>query len=309
MHVRLAAALAIAVAAALPARADAPAQALRVATDIPPVHSLVARIMQGVGEPALILPPGASPHGYAMRPSEAAALADAEVIVWMGDALTPWLGRAIGALAPDAVSLALLYAEGTSLLGLRDGATFAQHAHAEETGDKGVDPHAWLDPENAKPWLAAIAKALAEADPANAAAYARNAAEGQAELDELTAELSRVLAPVRGQPFVVAHDAYHYFERRFAVEAAAAILPGDAAPPSPARISEIRKTVRDTAARCVFVEPQFARRLVETVTDGTGARTATLDPLGATLRRGAELYPKLMRGLAAGLRDCLAAQP
>lgn len=326
MQVRAIIALSLALAAVLPARADAPDVAPEVATDIPPVHALVARVMLGVAEPELILPPGASPHGYAMRPSEAAALAGAQVVVWMGDALTPWLGRAIDALSPDAVSLELLDAEGTSLLGYREGARFAQHAHdgAHEDGDAAagkqgahaaehpdahgsIDPHAWLDPENAKRWLDAIAAALVEADPENAETYRRNAAEGAAEIDALIAELSRTLAPVRRQPFIVAHDAYHYFERRFGAEAAAAIALGDASQPGPARIADIRDAIRETGARCVFAEPQFAAGIVGTVVEGTEARAATLDPLGASLRPGPELYPRLMRDLAAALRNCLDA--
>lgn len=304
-------ALALTVAlAALPARADAP----RVAADIPPVHSLVARVMQGVGEPALILPPGASPHGYAMRPSEAAALAGAAVVVRMGDTLTPWLGRAVDALSPEAVSLDLLETEGTTLLGYREGAAFGHHDHSAEADrdapdHASVDPHAWLDPGNAKVWLGAIATSLAEADPGNAVTYARNAAAGRAELDALIAELSETLEPVRGRPFIVFHDAFHYFEHGFGVEAAGAITLGDGSSPGPARIADIREAIRQTGATCVFTEPQFAPDLIETVVEGTGARMATLDPLGAALPPGPDLYPRLLRGLAHELADCLDPGP
>jgi zinc transport system substrate-binding protein len=305
-------AIAVALVGALPANADAP----RVATDIPPVHSLAARVMEGLAEPQLILPPGASPHGYAMRPSEAATLADADVVIWMGESLTPWLGRAVDALAPEARSLELLETDGTLLLGYREGAAFGQHDHAEQHDRDGhaqgkgngvgeIDPHAWLDPENAKTWLGAIAEALAAADPANAAAYAANAAEGRAELDALGRELARTLEPVRGAPFIVFHDAYHYFEHRLGPEAAGAISLGDASASSAARLAEIRATIRRTGALCVFAEPQFAPELIDTVIEGTDARPAMLDPLGATLEPGPELYPRLMRGLAENLRSCL----
>ena len=307
----------LALVAAAPAGADAP----RVATDTPPVHALVARVMQGVGEPGLILPPGASPHGHAMRPSEAAALADAEVVVWMGEALTPWLARAVDALS-DARSLELLDVEGTLLLRYREGTAFVEHDHATDAEhgqqaehgedrahaahpEGGTDPHAWLDPENAKAWLDTIATVLAEADPGNASTYAGNAADGRAELDALMAELSQTLAPLRGRSFVVFHDAYHYFEHRFGIEAAGAISLGDASAPGAARMAEIRRTIRDTGARCVFAEPQFAPDLIETAVEGTEARIATLDPLGAALEPGPELYPQLLRNLTDVLRDCL----
>lgn len=307
-------AVAVAIVATLPAHAQAP----RVATDIPPVHSLVAMVMEGVGAPLLILPPGASPHGYAMRPSEAASLADAELVIWMGDALTPWLGRAVRQLSTGAQSLELLETDGSVLLAYREGIAFGEHDHAAEhavahSGEgesegraaSNLDPHAWLDPENAKAWLDAIAGALAAVDPANAAAYAANAAEGRAELDALGQELARTIEPVRGTPFIVFHDAYHYFEHRLGLEAAGAISLGDASAPSVARLAEIRELIRQTGARCVFAEPQFPSELIDTAIEGTQARPATLDPLGATLDPGPELYPQLMRRLADGLRSCL----
>lgn len=280
--------------AAVPALA-APA----VATDIAPVQSLVARVMQGVGEPALILPPGASPHDYAMRPSGASALASADIVFWIGPALTPWFGRAVESLGADATSVELLKAPGTTLLPYRTGATFDEG----RTGE--TDPHAWLDPENAKHWIGTIARTLEKADPANAAAYARNAADAEAEIHALEQELAVILAPARGKAFVVFHDAYHYFENRFGLRAGGAISPGDASRPSPSRIAAIREAIRSTGATCVFAEPQLSHALLETVIEGTGARAATLDPLGATLTPGPGLYKQLLRNLATTIAGCL----
>lgn len=292
-----------------------------VATDIPPIHSLVARVMQGVGEPALILPPGASPHTHAMRPSEAAALADAELVFWVGETLTPWFGRAVASLAQDAVSVELLDAPGTVLLPVRDRIAGASDISGEDGegqggqnagrvvdhGHGGVDPHAWLDPRNALAWLASIAGALSRADPANAATYVANAAAARAELDMLAGELETTLGPVRDRPFVAYHDAYRYFETRFGLASAGAIAVSDASAPSPARIEAIRAALGRLDAGCVFAEPQFDEGLVATVTEGTRARAATLDPVGVTLTPGPALYPQLLRDLAAAIADCLGA--
>ena len=122
----------------------------KVATDILPVHGLVAKVMDGVGAPSLILPPSASPHGYAMRPSEARALAEAGLIIWVGESLTPWLERAVENMAPDAVSVELLGVKGTKLLEFREGAGF-EHDHdhgghgAEHKDEHGHDEHAHDD--------------------------------------------------------------------------------------------------------------------------------------------------------------------
>lgn len=279
----------------------------KVAADIPPVQSLVARVMEGVGAPDLIIPPGASPHAYAMRPSEARKLVGADAVFWIGDALAPWFGETLAALAPDAVAVALSDAPGVTLLSAREGATF--EAHEERHDHDAHDEHLWLDPVNARLWLGVIAATLSRVDPANSSVYAGNAKAGQAELDALISEVDARLAPVRGKGYVVFHDAYQYFEARFAIPAAGAIAIGDAAQPSAARVAAIRATLSRLGATCVFTEPQFEPRLVATVTAGTDARAGVLDPLGAALNVGPDLYPAMIRNLARSLAECLGASP
>ena len=321
--------------AALPAAA-----APEVVTDIPPVQSLAARVMQGVGEPASILPPGATPHGYSMRPSEAARLEAADIVFWVGEGLTPWLEDAIESLAADAVSVELMEAPGVALLefgeeghadhdddrGRKDEHAHEdddrkdehahkedddrkdEHAHKEADGHEhhgDMDPHIWLDPANGKVMLAEMAARLAEIDPANADAYSANAAAGAAEFDALAARAEAIVAPVRGKAFFTAHDAYHYFEHRFEIESEGSVALSDAAPPGPARLDRIRNEMREHGALCVFVEPQLDPKLAQTAAEGTGARVAALDPLGAGLEAGPGLYPALIENLARSLADCL----
>jgi zinc transport system substrate-binding protein len=174
------------------------------------------------------------------------------------------------------------------------------HAHGEH------DPHAWLSPDNAGLWLNTIAAALSAADPDNAGAYFANAAAGRAELEALSAEVDAMLAPVRGQGFIVFHDAYQYFEASFDLPASGAISVSDASDPSPARIAEIQARVADQGVACVLSEPQFDPGIVAAVMEGAAARTAVLDPLGSTLEPGPALYPQVIRGLAEVLADCLS---
>ena len=321
--------------AAIAAAGVASAEAPSVAADVAPVHSLAARVMQGVGEPDLVVPPGASPHGHALRPSEARSLQDADVVFWVGPELTPWLDDALASLAPDAATVALLEAPGTTVLDLREGALFEAHDHGAEVehasadheaedheagpadagardehaqgehAQGGHDPHAWLSPDNAEAWLDAIAAELSRVDPGNADAYAANAAAGREETEALIADIEGVLEPVRGRGFIVFHDAYQYFEAGFDLPASGAISLGDAARPSPARIERIRDRVAQEGVGCVLAEPQFDPGLVETILDGTRARSAVLDPLGSDFAPGPGLYPLLMRNLAQTLADCL----
>lgn len=277
----------------------------KVATDIPPVQSLAARVMQGVGTPESILPPGATPHSYSMRPSEAAKLADADIVFWVGESLTPWFGYAILGLAADAVSVELMKAPGIALLDFHED----EHGHEDEhdhthPGDK--DPHIWLDPVNGKAILAEIAAHLAEIDPANADAYAANATTGAAEFDALAERVEAIVAPVRGKAFVTAHDGYVYFEHRFEIESEGAVELSDAASLGPARLDRIRHVIHDHNVSCVFIEPQLNPKLTQMVAEGTDARIGTLDPLGAAHEAGPGLYSALIEGLARSLADCLA---
>jgi zinc transport system substrate-binding protein len=297
------------------------AAAPRVAVDIAPVHSVAARVMAGIGAPELIVPPGTSEHDYSLRPSEAALLQGADLVIWIGPDLTPWLAKPIGALAPGAVQLTLEDVPGVVLLPVRADGPFEAHEHEdaghededhahpggeEEHGHAGGhDGHLWLDPANAVAAAHAIAAALGAADPANAAAYAGNADAFAGEMAELAQELTGELAPLRGKRFLVFHDAYQYFEHRFAIPAAGSIALQDATTPGAARVAAIRERVRDEEIVCAFTEPQFEPKLLATVIEGTDVRTGVLDPIGAGLAPGADLYPALLRRLADGLGDCL----
>lgn len=287
------------------------AEVPRVATDIAPVQSLVARVMGDLGVPSLIVRPGASPHGYAMRPSEAGSLQDAEAVFWIGPELTPWLEGALTSLAPEASVTLLLEAPGTHVLAFRENAAFGVHDEEGHDHDhdghdhQGQDPHAWLDPLNAQIWLDVIAARLGSLDPDNAPTYRANAAAGRAELSALEAELAQALAPVREVPFVVFHDAFHYFEDRFNLAAVGAIALSDASDPGPARVAEVRRIVQETGARCVLAEPAFNPSLVQTVIEGSGARTALVDPMGSDIAPGAAFYPALLRSISAALVGCL----
>ena len=290
-----------------------------VAADIAPIHSLVSRVMDGVGAPKLIVQSGASPHGYRLRPSEAKALQDADHVFWIGEELTPWLNSAIDTLATKASVTTLLDQEGVVLHNFREGALFEAHDHsAHDDDDKDHDdhdkdhddhgehdPHAWLSIENAQTWLNLVASKLSAADPENAGVYFANAAAARAEIGDLVEEVNSILGPVRGRSFVAFHDAYQYFEISFDFPASGAISMGDATDPSAARIAEIQDRVRKEGINCVLSEPQYNPNLVATVLLGTDANTGVIDPLGVGLEPGPKLYGDLIRNMAKSLAGCL----
>jgi zinc transport system substrate-binding protein len=282
----------------------AAAAAPRVVADIAPLHSLTARVAEGATAPTLLLPAEISPHDRALRPSQARMLQDADLVIWTGPALSPWLGEALENLAPEAAHLALGGGE-ASAQDARDDHDAAEgddDAHAE-----GAEIHPWLDPREARAWLPRIAEALAAADPVNAALYRENAAEAEAELAALEAELDDRLAPVRSRPFASTHDAWGALAERFGLASAGALADVDAQRPGARRVEALRQRLRAGDVACLFLEPQEPDALARTAVEGTRVRLAALDPLGVGLAPGPDLYPELMRGIARALRDCLDA--
>ncbi len=282
-----------------------------VVVSIKPVHSLVAGVMQGVGTLRLLIKGAASPHSYGLRPSDARALGAADVIFWVGADLETFLRKPLAALPEHGQVVALSQAPGMTLLEARRGGI--REAYTDDKTDQddggqahdGHDMHVWLDPRNAKAMVAAVEHALSARDAAHAARYRANADHVRQRLDALEAELRGVLQPVREKPYIVFHDAYQYFEARFDLRSAGSITVSPDRAPGARRLSAIRKKILDTGAMCVFTEPQFEPKLVRTVIEGTQARTAVLDPMGAALPPGPEAYFSLMRGLAHSVRQCL----
>ncbi|MET4698893.1 zinc transport system substrate-binding protein [Constrictibacter sp. MBR-5] len=305
-----------------------------VVVSVAPVHALVAGVMAGVAEPKLLVSGGASPHTYQLRPSDARALGDADVVVWVGEGLEAFLVKPIEALGQGARSVELSEDADLVLLPNREGGAWEPedaggekhgHKHGHKNGhdhrahkdhdhgkaahgghDHGAeDMHVWLDPGNARRIVRHVAGVLSEVDPENGVAYAANADRAVARIDALDAELRSTLAPVRTAPYIVFHDAYQYLEHHYGLNAVGSVTISADQVPGARRLLEIRRKIADTGARCVFSEPQFSPSLVATVTEGSPARVARLDPLGATLEPGAGLYETLMRGLVASLRTCL----
>ncbi len=298
-----------------------------VVVSIKPIHSLVASIMKGVAEPKLIVEGAASPHTYSMKPSNARAIQNADLIFWMGPNLEAFLDKPLDALAGSKTVVALSDAPDLQKLPFREGGPFEAHDHGDGHGHNhghddhahegehghdhehgGFDAHVWLDPLNAKVLGREIAKRLVDADPEHAKQYEDNAANLMRQLDELDAEIKTTVAPIKDKPFVVFHDAYQYFEKRYDVTVAGSITVSPESLPGADRISEIHKKVTELGATCVFAEPQFTPKLVNVVLEGTPAKAGTLDPEAATLEEGPDLYFKLMRGIAESMNSCLSGK-
>ena len=302
-------------AALLAATAQSALAAPKVTASILPLHSLVASVMDGVGQPELLLSGLNSEHQASFSAEQIKALGDADVVFIIGEGLELKLDELSGS---DAVRgkkfVELAEVKGLTKLAIREGGAWEAHdhdveEHAEgehEHGTAGHDPHIWLDPKNARLMLDEIASTLAKVDPGNAKIYKANAAKASADLEALELELAEKLEPVAQIPFVVFHDAFQYFEFRFDLTAAGSISDVNANAPSAKRLSEVRNKLKEAKAVCAFREPQFSDAAVTTLIEGTGARAGVLDPIGSGLTPGKGAYRILLGNLAKGLTDCLA---
>lgn len=287
------------------------AEVPRVVTDIPPVHSIVAMVMGDLGTPELLLDRGADEHDFQLKPSQMSALAEADLVVWIGPELTPWLDSAFGAQGGGGAVLTLFDDVGTYKINYFVSALHEEEDHAgEDDHDHGagaIDPHVWLDPSTAQWWTGLIAAELSRLDPENAVAYAANAEAAQMTIAKTEAEVKAILEPVKDRPFVTFHDAYGYFITYFGLTPVGAIALGDAGATGAARLSDLRANLETGGVVCIFPEVQHDPALVEQIAEGTAVRIGgALDPVGSSLEPGPDAYPALLRGMAATLVECLA---
>ncbi len=284
----------------------------KVVVSISPVHSLVAGVMEGVGEPQLILRSYSSPHAYQLRPSDAKKLSDAAIIFWIGEPLETFLKRPLSTLGRRARVVALMETEGLRLLRNRNAGVWTksieeQTATNEEHYGK-FDPHVWLDPDNVKLMVDKIARQLGAIDSLNAKTYRSNGANLMRRIDAMDQEAKKKLAPVKSIPYVVFHDAYQYFESHYGLNALGSITVGPERMPSARRLQDLRKKLRGLSAHCVFREPQFESALVETITEGIDVGHGILDPLGVAFEPGPDAYFDMMRANVSAIVDCLSKQ-
>lgn len=262
--------------------------------------------MGDVGQPVQIVRGYGSPHAYQMRPSDAAHLRDADLILWIGPSLETFLQRPLSRHREGTRVIALSTSPGLRLLANRPGGVRAGDAHIHDHSEAdSFDPHIWLSPLNAKLMASAIARELATLDPANAPIYAGNLERLNQRIDDMQGSIQSRLAPVANTPFVVFHDAFQYFEESFGLNAVGSVTVSPDQMPSALRIRALKEAIDKSNARCVFREPQFESALMQVLLEGSKARAGVLDPLGADIDPGPDAYFELMNGNADALLECL----
>ena len=281
---------------------------LKVVTTIKPLHSLISNVMDGVGEPGLIIDGSISPHSFTMKPSHAKMLEEADVIFWIGEGIETSMEEPLDSIAKDAEVIEFMELDSIAKLKFREESIFGDHDdHDDHAGHEGhnhgeFDAHIWLDPSNAKEMVHEIAHELGDLDPANKDKYEANAEATIKALDQLISDVGTDINS--DAKFVVFHDAYQYFEERFGVRAAGALTLNTDVLPGAKQIADIQDVIKDKGIKCIFSEPQFNPKIITTIAEDMNIKTGVFDPLGANIDPGKSLYFKLISNLGNELKGC-----
>ena len=300
---------------------------IKVVTSIKPIHSLASYLMDGVGKPDLIVDGFNSPHGFSMKPSHAKMLQNADLIFWIGEDLESFLEKPLNSIAKKAEKIELIEIKGLNVLKFRERNIFDEHDHDDHAkkeddhddhddhakkedghddheghGHGKYDPHIWLDPLNAKVILKEMTEHLIENDSKNASTYKNNLDKALNDIDKLTMHVMTELNESTSS--IVFHDAYQYFEKRFNVKILGAFTVNTDVMPGAEQLSEIREIIEHDKVKCIFSEPQFNPDIIKVVAKDMNIKTGVVDPLGATLNPGKDLYFDLIRNMSASFKGC-----
>lgn len=287
------------------------AAAPNVVITLKPIHALVANVMQGVAQPTLLLPDGASPHTFQLKPSTLKQLQQADIIIWVGPTLELFMSKPLKQHPPRLGLITISNIPKLMLLPLRQGREWhhdheeSEHDHVHQAGES--DPHLWLSTYNAETISWYIAQFLAKHDPEHANQYLQNAKKLIAELIELRSQLKALLLPVKDQPFLVYHDGYQYFEKEFILNAQGSIMVNLNLPLSANGLNTIKKMIADQHIKCVFRETEFNDTQIQNNLKKTNVQVRELDPLGARLPLGPHLYSEILLTMGKTLAECLAS--
>lgn len=273
------------------------AQASTILTSIKPIQLITLELTQGVNEPGVLLESNTSPHDYALKPSDVKRVRNADLVIWFGDDLEPFLTKI---LHDQSNVLTLSKIDG---LALRE---FAGDHHHHDGHDHGShDPHFWLGYQATLQVAQAISKQLQEIDSENAQQYQANLAKFESQLSEQQQAIKAQLAPVSDAGYYVFHDAYGYFEQDFPLNHLGYFTVSPERKPGAKTLISIRKALASQDAKCVFSEPQFTPAVVQSVVRGSDANTDVLDPIGSDVKVEQGGYFQLKQNLADSFSRCL----
>jgi zinc transport system substrate-binding protein len=281
---------------------------VKVVTTIKPIHSLVAGVMDGLGSPSLIVDGSNSPHNFSLKPSHAKMIEDAEIIFWAGEDLETFMIKPLESIANNATKVSFMDLDSIIKLKFKEENILEvegyddDHDDHDKHADGEFDAHIWLDPKNAIEIVNEIAKTLSLKDPNNKNVYYSNAEKLNHSLNELIKKIN--LSINKDARFIVFHDAYQYFEKRFDVSSAGALILNEEALPSAKKVSEIHKIIKKQNINCIISEPQFNPNIIKSIAQDSSILTRSFDPLGSSFDTNKNLYFEMILSLSNSLKDC-----
>ncbi|EOI1370745.1 zinc ABC transporter substrate-binding protein ZnuA [Serratia sp. Lou2A] len=284
-----------------------------VVTSIRPLGFIASAIADGVTPTEVLLPDGASPHDFALRPSDIQRLRSADLVLWVGPDMEAFLNKA---LVPISATRKLAISELPAVKPLlMKGEDDDDHDHAGEAHNHADDDHGhhhgeynmhvWLSPEIAKVTAIAIHDRLLELMPQNKDKLDANLRQFENLLTQTDKNVGNMLTPVQGKGYFVFHDAYGYFEKHYGLSPLGHFTVNPEIQPGAQRLHQIRTQLVEQKAVCVFAEPQFRPAVINAVAKGTKVRSGTLDPLGIGIALGKDSYGKFLNQLSNQYVSCL----
>lgn len=289
---------------------------VQILTSIKPLQLIAAAIQDGQGEPQVLLPPGASPHYFVLRPSDAKRLDQADLFYWIGPDLENFLPRLVKQRSQPSVAVQTLpelqlqyfgaaqtHAEDEHQHEHSHTHELIEHDHNHQPGT--VDAHLWLLPHNAKVIAQRISADLSQLDPNNAKQYAANLHAFNQRLDRLDQQLQAQLQPLRSKSFFVFHEAFNYFEQAYGLKHAGVFTISGELQPGAKHVNQMRQRLQHAGPSCVFSEPPLQPRLAQTLAANLPVKLAELDALGTDIPITATGYEQLLQNLASQFSNCL----
>lgn len=278
-----------------------------IVASINPLHSIVTSIVGNTGNVSLLIESNTSPHNFALKPSHAKLLNNAEIFFYIDDQLESALKKTIKSLPKTVKVKKVSQFKNLKLLPVRENLNWEEdgHGHNHDHDHGSYDIHFWLDTQNAIEIAKGVTQELSKLYPENINTYKKNAKKLITKIKSKDNSIKLKLKEVKNKPYIVFHDAYQYFEKAYNLNAIGSILLNPEQPPSPKRIIKIRSKIKTLNAYCVFKEPQFKAQIVNTVIENTNAKVGTLDPLGSNIVSGQDMYINLLDDLATNLKNCL----
>ena len=306
---------------------------VKVVTTIKPLHSLVSSVMEGVGEPSLIIEGTNNPHTFVFKPSHAELLEEADIVFWIGEDLEAFMEKPLDSLASNAKKVAFMDLASIEKLKFREENIFDDHDGHDDEDDEHeghddhdghddeheghddhddhdhhghahgeFDAHIWLDPINAKEMIHEIAHELGDLDPKNKEIYESNANKTLKSLDKLIEDVNSSVS--KDVSYIVFHDAYQYFEKRFGVSSAGALTLNPDVLPGAKQIADVQDLISDKNIKCIFSEPQYNPKIIETLASDMDITTGIMDPLGAYIDKGNSMYFDLIKQISNSINKC-----